>query len=130
MDVTQILIVGTIFWTVYKVIELFVRRRERIMLVEKIEKLDSSSFDLLRNNFGQPCESSAYWPLRLGAALVGLGLGILISLLAIRFYPMTDFHKWEIFAYLQSFGILTGAGVGLLTAFVIERRLKQKKENR
>ena len=127
MDVTQILVVGTIFWTVYKVIELFVRRRERLMFIEKIEKLDSASVDLLCQNFGQQNESSAYWPLRIGATLVGLGFGIGLSLLAIHFYPMPGFHEWKVFIYLQSFGLLMGAGTGMLTAFVIEYRLKNRK---
>ena len=130
MDLTQVLICGTIFLALYKVIELFVRRRERLMLIEKIEKLDSASVDQLRQGLGQPNNSSAYWSLRIGATLVGLGFGIGLSLLAIRFYPMTDVRQWQIFSYLQSFGLLIGAGAGLLTAFVIERKLRQKKENR
>ena len=130
MDLTPILICGILMLGFYKIIELFVRRRERQMLIEKIEKLDSTSFDLLRYNFGRQNESSAYWPLRIGAALVGLGFGIGLSLLAIRFYPMPDYLNWEVFSYLQSFGLLMGAGAGLLTAFVVERKLRQKKENR
>ena len=130
MDLTQVLICGTIFLALYKVIELFVRRRERLMLIEKIEKLDSASVDQLRQGLDRPNNSSAYWPLRIGATLVGLGFGIGLSLLAIRFYPMTDVRQWQIFSYLQSFGLLMGAGLGLLTAFIVERKLKQKKESK
>ena len=130
MDLTPVLIFGIAFLGIYKLTELFVRRRERQMLIEKIEKLDSASVDLLYQNFGRQNESSAYWPLRIGAALVGLGFGIFISLLAIRLYPMTDYREWQIFSYLQSFGLLIGAGMGLLVAFVIEFKLKQKKENK
>ena len=130
MDLTPVLIFGIVFLGIYKLVELFVRRRERLMLIEKIEKLDGASVDLLRQNFGRQNESSAYWPLRIGAALVGLGFGIGLSLLTIRFYPMTDFREWQIFSYLQSFGLLIGAGLGLLVAFVIEYKLKQKKENK
>ena len=130
MDLTSIFIFGIVFLGIYKLTELFVRRRERQMLIEKIEKLDSASVDLLHQNFGRRDDSSAYWPLRIGAALVGLGFGIGLSLLAIRFYPMPDFLKWEVFSYLQSFGLLMGAGLGLLVAFVIEFKLKQKKENK
>ena len=130
MDLTPIFICGFLFLAVYKIIELFVRRRERQMLIEKIEKLDSASVDLLHQNFGRRDDSSAYWPLRIGAALVGLGFGIGLSLLAIRFYPRPDYLQWEVFAYLQSFGLLMGAGLGLLTAFIVERKLKQNKESK
>ena len=130
MDLTAVFIFGIVFFGVYKLTELFVRRRERQMLIEKIEKLDSASVDLLHQNFGRRDDSSAYWSLRIGAALVGLGFGIGLSLLAIRFYPRPDYLQWEVFAYLQSFGLLMGAGLGLLTAFIIERKLKQKKENK
>ena len=130
MDLTSIFIFGIVFLGIYKLVELFVRRRERLMVIEKIEKLDSTSVDLLHQNFGRRDDSSAYWSLRIGAALVGLGFGIGLSLLAIRFYPRPDYLQWEVFSYLQSFGLLTGAGLGLLTAFIIERKLKQKKENK
>ena len=130
MDLTPVLIFGIVFLGIYKLVELFVRRRERLMLIEKIDKLDGASIDLLRQIFGRRDDSSAYWPLRIGAALFGLGFGILISLLTIQFYPMTDFREWQIFSYLQSFGLLMGAGLGLLAAFVIERKLKQNKENK
>ncbi|MCH5335493.1 MAG: hypothetical protein J1D86_06815 [Alistipes sp.] len=130
MDFTPVFICGFLFLAVYKIIELLVHRRERIMLVEKLEKLDGAAFDLLRQNFGRRDESSSYWPLRIGALLVGLGFGILVSLLIIYLYPRNDFREWQIFSYLQSFGVLMGAGLGLLAAFVFEFKHKHKEEKK
>ena len=130
MNLTPVFICGFFILGLYKIIELYARRRERIMLIEKIERLDSAAWDILRMNFSSG-RDSAYWPLRIGALLVGLGAGILLSVmifLNVAFNCSNIVERWlSTREYIYTCGPLLGAGLGLLVAFVIEYRLKNRK---
>ena len=130
MNLTPVFICGFFILGLYKIIELYARRRERIMLIEKIERLDSAAWDILRMNFSSG-RDSAYWPLRIGALLVGLGAGILLSVvlfLEVSCNRPDIFERWvSPREYIYTCGPLLGAGLGLLVAFIIEYRLKNRK---
>ena len=125
MDLTPIFICGFLFLAVYKIVELFVRRKERMMLVEK---LDSSSFDASRLDLLRP-SSPEYKSLHIGALLVGLGAGLLLSVLAFEVsWCYFNMHEWaRLREYIYACGPLLGGGAGLLAAFVIEYRIKNRK---
>ena len=125
MELTPVFICGFLFLAVYKIIELFVRRKERMMLVEK---LDSSSFDTSRLDLLRPSHSK-FWALHIGGLLVGLGTGMLLSVLVFEAsWSCFDIGQWgRLREYIFACGPLLGGGAGLLTAFVIEYRLKNRK---
>ena len=66
-SITAILIVAIIFITFYKVIDLYVRRKERIMMIEKCESLKDAS-PIFQDFFG-------------GGLFVGLGVGFVFELI-------------------------------------------------
>ncbi|MCC8154968.1 MAG: hypothetical protein LIP01_12685, partial [Tannerellaceae bacterium] len=73
------LVCGIIFFTVYRIIELFARRGERISIIEKLsENLDPSIMEKQiksMNYFNKISFSS----LKTGCLCIGLGLGLLIG---------------------------------------------------
>jgi H+/Cl- antiporter ClcA len=84
MELTAIFIVGFIVLGVYKLFELFVKKRERLMLIEKLVSLPSSTevpepIRLPKILFEKQDYGS--WPLRISLLLIGIGLGCLSSVI-------------------------------------------------
>lgn len=80
-----ILVVLTLSWTVYLIFELFVRRKERILFIEKmheVQHVDSANLQkLLPTRYG--CPSFSFSGLRLGMLLLGIGLGVMVAFLVL-----------------------------------------------
>ena len=101
-----IFIVGIITLGIYRLFELFVRRKERMSIIEKLQNnVDPSVF---ANKFslpllGQPgVKFPSSWPLRASLLLVGIGLGLLVgfssnlllqTLCNLRFPAMTGMYR-------------------------------------
>jgi hypothetical protein len=134
------LIVGIVTLGIYRLFELFVRKRERLTIIEKMnEKLiDLSSLQkiplpqLMQNNF-------SFSALKAGCLLMGVGLGLLVGfLICVNYFPFygTEMQDsgWQI---QQISGVVYGScvllfgGAGLILAFIIEvKNNKQKKEDK
>lgn len=136
-----IFIVGIITLGIYRLFELFVRRQERMAIIEKLQSnVDPSVF---ANKFnlpilgGQPqLKLSSSWPLRASLLLVGVGLGLLSAFfleLALTNSMQPEFASYDYavrnnirdsvaIIYLASISLF--GGLGLLIAYLIE----QKKE--
>ena len=103
---------------VYKVIELFARRKERMAV---IEKLSISNGAIVPPDITKwfPTPEPASWGLRLGLLLSGLGLGL--ALAVIMDFNMKDLPNGDMiyFALMLLFG-----GLGLVTAYIIEQKKK------
>ena len=125
MDLTPIFICGFLFLAVYKIVELFARRKERMMLVEK---LDSSSFDASRLDLLRTSHSE-YRALHIGGLLLGLGAGILLSVVVFElswcYFNMSEWGRLR--EYIYACGPLLGSGAGLLAAFVWEQKIKNRR---
>jgi hypothetical protein len=128
-DLTGIFIVGFIVLGLYKTFELLIRRKERLMFIDKLlirceQKEVSTSFQLPPISLNDKNNSS--WPLRISLLLIGTGIGSLLSVFTLlvitaeRINVNDDTRGFISFAYLAIFG-----GLGLLTSFLIE--LKQSK---
>ena len=73
------LVVGIVCAGIYGLFELFVRRRERLAIIEKIgDKLDASAFD---GKLGLPnyMRNFSFSSLKAGCLLAGIGLGLLVG---------------------------------------------------
>ena len=122
----------------YKFFELLICRKERSIIIERMEPaslLDYAKISGLRVGGGEPSESprprhAAEWPLRIGAVLVGLGLGAVVGIIMVKQVCLS--------AHLD--GILGGVhemiacctlfmgGLGLLMAFIVEYKLYDKPQ--
>lgn len=124
----------------YKFFELIICRKERRMIIERIDPaslLDYAKISGLRVGGGVPSESprprhAAAWPLRIGAVLVGLGLGavggrILAASLCSNgsnidiYYSNTD---------IVAGCVLFMGGLGLLIAFIVEYKLYDQRDDK
>ncbi len=134
--ITVPLVVGIVTLGIYKLFELFVRKKERLSIIEKIgEKFDAS---MIENKFSFPSKifkNFSFGALKAGCLLMGVGLGLLVGFLicisVIRGYNLGNDMNWGV---RDTAGIVYGAsvlifgGLGLITAFIIEIKYSKKDE--
>ena len=117
----QAIIVLGIAYTIYKLFELYARRKERILTIEKM------SFDNgvvippdITKLFSTPTPTS--WALRLGLLLTGIGLGLVITVIMNYCMEIQRYEKEVLyFASMLFFG-----GLGLSISYLIERKNQKK----
>jgi hypothetical protein len=138
MEFDAIFIVGFIVLGIYKTFELFVRRNERIAVIEKLslifEKNESpQSIDLPNITFGKKEYGS--WALRISLLLIGIGAGCLLSFIIqiSAFGPEVisnrsdDYYHYQNLISLINFAcIALLGGLGLLSAYFIELKQRDK----
>jgi H+/Cl- antiporter ClcA len=128
-DFTAIFVVGFVMLAVYKVFELFVRRRERMLLIEKLASLSEANENegnRLKIQLPLIFESdSSFWPLRISLLLIGIGIGCL-SAFFIRINSNNNL-SWDLESLVNFASIATFGGIGLLIAYFIEQNKKAKK---
>ncbi|WP_321479566.1 DUF6249 domain-containing protein [uncultured Bacteroides sp.] len=131
------LIVGIITLGIYKLFELFVCKRERLTIIEKLNEqlISSNSLDKLTlPNYTQARFS--FNALKAGCLLMGVGLGLLVGfLICANYFPYygtrEGFSNWDI---RQISGVIYGScvllfgGAGLILAFIIEMKNSKEKK--
>jgi hypothetical protein len=143
--ITIPLVVGMITLGIYKLFELFVRKRERLTLIEKMS--DKIEVATIENQFSFPSQTSIkqFGSLKAGCLLIGIGLGLMVgflismfafgnySLLSVSFIPgAIDWDKVN--QVKEMVGIVYGAsvfifgGIGLLVAFILEMKYTGKNK--
>lgn len=119
------LIVGIVCAGIYRLFELFVRKKERLSIIEKIgDQLDPSASDI---KIGLPRLSAnfSFNSLKVGCLLVGIGLGILVGFfLSLSTEAANDY---EMRSAVYGASVLLFGGLGLITAFIFEMILSKDK---
>jgi hypothetical protein len=127
------LVVGMITLGIYKLFELFVRKKERLSIIDKLgDKLDIS---VMQQKVSLPVRvegQSNFGTLKVACLLLGVGLGLLIGYF-ICISSIAGYHSenWN-YTVSQSIGVIYGAsvllfgGVGLLVAFLVEMSYLKK----
>jgi len=137
MDFDSVFIVGFIMLCIYKVFELFVRRKERMLLVEKLASLSGNEEDnekpiKLQLPFIYTNDSNS-WALRISLLLIGIGVGCLVALyIQMNFYSelsLLNYNHYGTFALINFACISLFGGIGLLIAFFIEQKKKVEKKD-
>lgn len=131
-ELVAVAIVAIIFGVIYKLFDLFVRRKERMMLIEKMENLPAES---LPDRLRMPTSSSApTGGLRLGCLLLGVGLGLLagfgIAYGTVPGYMQGGEIVWRVrdtVSVIYGASTLLGGGLGLVVSYIIEMKQQQKK---
>ena len=131
--ITIPLVTGMVVLGIYKLFELFVRKKERLMIIDKIgDKLDSS---VLSDQISVPVRifnRFSSGTLKAGCLLIGVGLGLLVGFL-ISGNMVPNYNSggdnWEL---RETAGMVYGAsvllfgGAGLLVAFLMEMKYAKK----
>lgn len=133
--ITIPLVVGMITLGIYKLFDLFVRKKERLAIIEKIgDKFDSS---MVENKFSFPLNFKfdnvgTFGALKVACLLIGVGLGLLIGYF-ISYSTIPDYNNASDYSYHTS-EVIYGAstllfgGLGLLVAFLIEMKYRKDKK--
>lgn len=124
-----------VFGCIYKVVELFVHRQERLLLISKIAELTHVDF----KGISLYSSGNKYTALRVGWLLLGIGCGFLlgfcINMLAT--YGDYSFRADEnfMFRYREYVGgivyvasVCICGGIGLLMSYRAERKAEQPEE--
>ena len=133
--ITIPLVVAMVTLGIYKLFELFVRKKERLSIIERIgEKFDPS---MIENKFSFPFKfegSGTFGTLKIACLLLGVGLGLLIGYF-IGYGTLAGFYNGEYNGNAQIAGVIYGAcvllfgGMGLLIAFLVEMKYRKDKKS-
>ena len=127
-------IVGTVTLGIYKLFELFVRKKERLTIIEKMgDRLDPSmlSIDVPFSPSFKKSQNASFMTLRISFLLLGIGLGLLVGFFISQFYNLGDtqtYNQFEIRKTVYGATVLIFGGLSLLIAFLIEMRLNKSDQ--
>ena len=120
------LVCGIFVLGFYKLFELFVCKKERLLIIEKMGEKFTPDMLEHKINFSS-IGSMSFSALKFGCLFMGFGLGLLAAF-AIH-YNFEDFlfKKWEIQTTVYGASVLLFGGLGLLIAFLIELNINKNK---
>jgi hypothetical protein len=128
--ITIPLVVGICVAGVYGLFELFVRRKERLTIIEKVcEKLDVSTFEG-KLDFGSYMPKFSFSALKAGCLMTGTGLGILVGFILNNLPLIYQSYKNNWYDNNAAYGasVLLFGGLSLIVAFVIEIKMAKKNK--
>ena len=136
-DLVPMVVVGFVILGIYKLFELFVRKRERMALIEKLPALlDTKEMGKVINfpEISFMKRENGSWPLRISLLFIGIGLGCLLAFFVQYniFLSGLDFPWGEIkhirfvlyFSFIAIFG-----GLSLFVAYLIEKQQAKKQDS-
>lgn len=136
--ITGWIVVGIITLGIYKLFELFVGKKERLAIIEKLgDKLDPS---MLGNRLSLPLpvgtsfmssSPTSFSSLKFGCLLLGMGLGLLtgymIGVTTIPgFFTENNWRMNELASLIYGASVLLFGGLGLVIAFIVELKISRK----
>jgi len=124
----------------YKIVELFVRKKERLLIVDKLSSLEGISSEKLDFSKLFPQEKGdkgQYLALRFGSLIVGLGLGLLVGyflgLASYSGYSVTSNNEMY-YRVRDNLELIYGAstllfgGLGLIAGFLMEYKIRKNSK--
>lgn len=124
-DLSPVLVCAIFVYGIYRLFELFVRRKERMAIIEKMLSNPINS-DLLTNQLNLPLfsKNNVSWPIRIGLLLIGIGVGVTIaSIVDINFsYTQRTWEMGSAIGSLYAACIATFGGIGLVIAYYIDKK--------
>ena len=122
-----------VFGAIYKVVELFVRRRERLMLISKLSEISNVDFKGIKFY----SSGNKFTALRVGCLMLGVGFGFLVGFL-LNFIiiegKLDNLYEWQ---YYDKVGgiiyiacICVFGGIGLLLSYLAERKSEDSENQK
>ena len=128
--ITAPLIVWIVMSTLYGLIELAARQKERLAIIEKMgDKTDGSLPERKMEMLNLSIKS--FSSLKIGCLLVGLGLGLLVglwihtALLSGNYQGIDGWSVRDMPEVAYGASVLLFGGLGLLVSFIIERKMEK-----
>lgn len=118
-------ILGIVTLGFYKLFELFVCKKERLLIIEKMG--EKFSPEMLGNKINLSSVGNvSFSALKFGCLFVGIGLGLLVAFCI--HYNFVDFLNkgWDTRSVVYGSCVLLFGGAGLLTSFLIELKISKK----
>jgi len=127
------LIVGIVILGIYKLFELFARRKERMSIIEKLgDKFDPSMLDFGSLTQARQKNNYSFGTLKVACLLLGVGLGLLVGFfISLNVFGTSslisnDWANREIGSVIYGASVLLFGGLGLLIAFLVELKNTKK----
>ncbi len=128
-------VVGIVTLGIYKIFELFARRKERMLMIEKLgQSLESTDFTM--KALLPEEQNKSYLALKAACLLLGLGLGLMIGFViatnwasAVPMASRMDYQVRETIRIIYGASVLIFGGLGLLVSFFLEQRYGKKHGN-
>ncbi len=129
MDVTPVFIVAIIFSFTYKIFDLFVRRKERMTIIDKLNfnspKNDIEISQKLISDISNG-SNNKFTALKWGSLAIGMGAGLFSY--GLFMLDSTIHDDWLLRSTLCSSLTLIGGGIGLIVAFLIENSMRKSEK--
>jgi len=131
-SIMVICVVGFVMLAIYKLFELYAKRKERILMIEKLafmveNKEDNENRLKIRLPFVVDGDSGfGFGSLRISLLLIGIGTGCLFAVFIQIQYPYPRISS-ELISMIYFASISMFGGIGLLAAYLIEQRKRAQK---
>lgn len=130
--ITAPLVTFIVFAGVYGLFELFVRRRERMAIIEKIsDKLDPTMINGKLDFSFIGGKKFSFGTLKIACLLLGVGLGLLVGFFICRSfiegYGAGNCREYDLVSMVNGACVLIFGGIGLLVAFFAEMKYLKSK---
>lgn len=127
LDLTSIAIVGIITAGFYGLFELFLHKKERLLLIEKMVENGKDLPTQMKFNYNILSEKKlSFSSLKGGCLLIGLGAGLLLGFILNLCINDVAENSYQLRSVAYSASVLLFGGIGLVAAFILETRLKSK----
>lgn len=130
-ELMQVATVAIVFGVIYKLFELFVGRKERMMIIEKLG--DKLTPDTFKNGIFYRTGLFSFGGLRMGCLMIGLGVGLLVGygIISATQYSYFDGNRpYEVTSVVYGACVLLGGGTGLVVSYLIEKKQREDEHNK
>lgn len=133
--ITSPLVSGIVFYFIYRIFELFVRKDERLRLIEQLGRgqtpFDATFLQRLSNSLLPSFPRKSFTSLRFGSLFVGLGLGLFVGLFLSVNLKASRIHighyEETYYSVAYTASILFFGGLGLIVSYLLERKSTKKE---
>ena len=120
-ELVPIFVVWTVFYYTYKLIGLYARRKERLLMIEKMNAVGDVGID------DKELFAHSFTALRVNCLLIGVKIRLLIkviiqTMLVNAGYDMNQWADRKLFEISLTACVLLFGGLGLLVSYPLERK--------